>query len=144
MSTRDILNRLANDDLSSGLYHVPATALGADVVDHLDKQAVRVVTVDLSEVGDKRELLAALAKALEFPEWFGGNLDALADSLSEVARPIVLELRGARGIATEHRKAWHAVCDVLAETAPQYDDEGRFVVIVCDAPNPKIAPSTSH
>lgn len=31
----------------------------------------------------KTELLAALAQALDFPDWFGHNWDALAESLDE-------------------------------------------------------------
>ncbi|MFL6151912.1 MAG: barstar family protein [Ornithinibacter sp.] len=34
----------------------------------------------------KQATLAAFAEALDFPAWFGGNLDALADCLGHLAR----------------------------------------------------------
>ena len=34
----------------------------------------------------KEATLAAFAEALDFPAWFGGNLDALADCLGHLAR----------------------------------------------------------
>lgn len=35
--------------------------------------------------GDKAAALSAIAKALDFPDWFGGNLDALHDSLIDLS-----------------------------------------------------------
>ena len=40
--------------------------------------------VDLSNVHSKSEFLAAIAQAIEAPEWFGKNWDALADALSDL------------------------------------------------------------
>ncbi len=37
-----------------------------------------------AEIGDEGELFSALAAALSFPAWFGGNWDALLDCLREV------------------------------------------------------------
>jgi len=47
---------------------------------------LRVVRIDLAAVQGKRDLLAILAAALHFPEWFGGNWDALEDCLSDMDR----------------------------------------------------------
>jgi RNAse (barnase) inhibitor barstar len=41
--------------------------------------------VDMTEVHSKSEFMAALAKAIEAPEWFGKNWDALADALSDLS-----------------------------------------------------------
>src|SRR3546814_21053008 len=43
------------------------------------------VVVDLSGCSDKEEALARLQMALKFPDWFGGNWDALADCLSDMS-----------------------------------------------------------
>ena len=44
-----------------------------------------VVTLDLDGVTDKAGLMDACARALDLPDWFGRNWDALADSLSDVS-----------------------------------------------------------
>lgn len=41
--------------------------------------------VDLAQVHSKGEFLAALAKAIHAPDWFGHNLDALADALTDLS-----------------------------------------------------------
>jgi RNAse (barnase) inhibitor barstar len=40
--------------------------------------------LDLTACTDKDELLARFAAAFEFPAWFGGNWDALADCLDDL------------------------------------------------------------
>jgi hypothetical protein len=42
-----------------------------------------VVTLDLDGVTDKAGLMDRSARALQLPDWFGRNWDALADSLSD-------------------------------------------------------------
>lgn len=36
-------------------------------------------------VSEKQAAIAAIAQALDFPDWFGQNLDALYDSLSDLS-----------------------------------------------------------
>jgi hypothetical protein len=36
-------------------------------------------------VSEKKAAIAAIAKALDFPDWFGQNLDALYDSLTDLS-----------------------------------------------------------
>lgn len=36
-------------------------------------------------VSEKSEAIAAIAQALSFPDWFGHNLDALYDSLTDLS-----------------------------------------------------------
>ncbi|HEX7308344.1 barstar family protein [Lentzea sp.] len=36
-------------------------------------------------VSEKKAAIAAIAKALDFPSWFGQNLDALHDSLTDLS-----------------------------------------------------------
>lgn len=43
--------------------------------------------VDGGDGRTKTELLAAIAEAGDFPEWFGGNWDALVDQLRDAAPP---------------------------------------------------------
>ena len=51
---------------------------------------MRYVILDGAEIGDMSDVHAAFAAALEFPDWYGGNLDALHDLLTEPREVIVL------------------------------------------------------
>lgn len=53
------------------------------------------VTIDLSEVKNKIELHALLAKSLSFPSFYGKNWDAFWDTITGIIdMPAVLELHG--------------------------------------------------
>ncbi|MBQ8083219.1 MAG: barstar family protein, partial [Clostridia bacterium] len=43
------------------------------------------LTVDLSDIKTVEGLHAVLKEAFEFPEYYGGNLDALHDCLTDIA-----------------------------------------------------------
>lgn len=41
---------------------------------------------------DREALYAALAEALQLPDWFGANLDALYDVLTDLEAPVRIDL----------------------------------------------------
>ena len=43
--------------------------------------------IDLSPIADSQALHTALARELSLPEWYGHNLDALYDCLTDLADP---------------------------------------------------------
>lgn len=45
---------------------------------------IRLATLDGTSIESKDELMAAIAAALEFPDYFGGNWDALDESLRDL------------------------------------------------------------
>ncbi|PWK85295.1 barstar family protein [Fulvimonas soli] len=49
------------------------------------RAGLRLLRVDLAGCRDKADLLRRLARAFELPAHFGGNWDALADSLRDLA-----------------------------------------------------------
>jgi RNAse (barnase) inhibitor barstar len=49
------------------------------------KAGLKLVHIDLSGVHEKQHLLDAVAEAFRFPEWFGGNWDALEDCLTDLS-----------------------------------------------------------
>ena len=67
-----------------------------------------------SELDEPAQVHAKLAKKLDFPEYYGANLDALEDCLSEVRSPtrIVLER------AAENPKPWFdGIVEVVRDSA---------------------------
>ena len=71
-----------NDATRSGVYRVPRPGAALDAVRNARLDLARV---DLAGVADKETLLERLAQGLAFPDWFGGNWDALEDCLADLS-----------------------------------------------------------
>lgn len=65
-----------------GSVHFAEAAPGAAA---LEAAHIRVAAIDGATLGGKQDLMAALAAALELPDWFGGNWDALDESLRDLS-----------------------------------------------------------
>lgn len=50
--------------------------------------------IDFASIGSRQDFHRTLAHVLSFPEWYGSNLDALYDCLTELDTPVHLVLRG--------------------------------------------------
>ena len=78
------------------------------------------LTVDLSEVKTVEALHVALKEAFEFPEYYGGNLDALHDCLTDIAvkateaEPITVTAQGKDG-----QEGYKHMIDLLKKYAPK-------------------------
>jgi RNAse (barnase) inhibitor barstar len=57
----------------------------ADVCRKAERQGWNCAHIDLDGCVDKKDLLQRIAAALEFPQWFGGNWDALFDCLADLS-----------------------------------------------------------
>lgn len=70
---------------------------------------------------DKAESLAAFASALAFPDWFGNNLDALADALRtfvrQLAQPVEVIWDGVATLAEQDPAALDGIRSVLRDIA---------------------------
>jgi RNAse (barnase) inhibitor barstar len=84
MSDDAHLQAVLADADKAGVYHLP----------HMDKKQILAAAkaegfaafrINLAKASNKEQMLAAIAKALKFPDWFGHNLDALADCLADMA-----------------------------------------------------------
>ena len=53
---------------------------------------MKKITVNCSDISSAQQLHDALKDALDLPEWYGHNLDALFDCLTEPGDPIHLVL----------------------------------------------------
>lgn len=87
----------------------------------------RFVHVTLNGIRERRSLLVAVGRALEFPSWFGANLDALYDSLTDLperapAPGYVIVLDGlSQGPETEDNAA---LLDVFRDAAEEFARQG--------------------
>ncbi|RKT03635.1 barstar (barnase inhibitor) [Streptomyces sp. 3211.6] len=78
------------------------------------------VRLDLDGVRSKAALMRRCAAALEVPQWFGGNWDALADALIDLswlpdAPGRLLAVTSWRGYAAERAEDWATLGEILEE-----------------------------
>ncbi|GGX88155.1 barstar family protein [Streptomyces fructofermentans] len=84
-----------------------------------------VVALDLDGVTDKAALMERCARALELPDWFGRNWDALADSLGDSSlwpaaaarRGLLLVVAGWQPYARSRPDEWETAREVFTEAA---------------------------
>ena len=120
---RDVLG----DPGQGGAYFVDARD-SASITAAAAALGFAVRRIDLAGCLGKADALARIARALHFPSWFGGNFDALADSLGDLSwlpAPGYLLL-------LEHSDEWReadddnfaALLDILNEAAVRWGDHG--------------------
>lgn len=120
------LLRFLQDASRSGVYR----ALRADeIVQAASGSGIRVARIPYAE---KPVLLKTIAAALEFPDWFGENWDALEDCLSDLswrkATGHVLLFEGAT-VGDD----FGVLVDVLASAAESWAARGKpFIAVFID------------
>lgn len=126
----DLCERLQDID-EAGVYRLccPVEVLRGNVA----LAEFRFFEVDLAGAHGKGEFLAAVAKVIHAPDWFGHNLDALADALGDLSwldvegsdKGYVLLLLNAGEMfglsAAEHE----TVMEIFNETAAYWKSEGK-------------------
>ncbi|MDX5364214.1 MAG: barstar family protein [Pseudazoarcus pumilus] len=86
--------------------------------------------VDLHDSRNKADTLARIAAALDFPEWFGHNWDALADCLGDLpwltpGARCLLVFEGCKG----HAEAWPVLIEILQQSCTDWAE--REVLLSC-------------
>jgi hypothetical protein len=117
-----LLQRLS-DSKRSGVYR----ASGTPAI----REATQGSELDVVYVDAAKKPLEAIARALEFPHWFGGNWDALEDSLGDLSWR-----KGAGHVlvftAYPPREQLGMLIDVLRSSAEDWASRGKpfFAVLI--------------
>lgn len=106
-------------------------ASNATLQDAAQRAGLILHRIDVPAGADQAQLISVIARALRFPQWFGGNLDALYDSLTDRAGGGLLVLRGLpRGDASA------AILDVFRDAADDFATRQRPFVVLYDFAKP--------
>ena len=128
-----LLQRLS-DATKSGVY---CARRAEDILDAVRGSSIRIARIGLAGASDKAGLMGRIAPALDFPQWFGGNWDALEDCLTDLswlkADGHVLLFEDAEGMAADE---CGVLVDILASSAAYWAERKRpfFAVFVGGAP----------
>lgn len=85
------------------------------------------VTGELAGATDRAEVLQGIGEALGFPGYYGRNLDALWDCLTDLTAPTALVWDGWQDFAVYHADDWARVRHVLGDRMTQ---EPPFAVVL--------------
>jgi hypothetical protein len=124
-----LIERL-RDASRSGVYRASGER---EIVDATRGSELRLTAIDLAGIREKGALLPKLARALEFPDWFGQNWDALEDCLGDLswleAAGHVVIFRNAEELGADDTGVLR---DVLASTAEFWAGRGKpfFAVFI--------------
>lgn len=112
---------------------------GAYFVDLRDREALveagaalhyAVVPIELRGCADAAPALREIADALRFPEWFGENLDALADCLNDLSwlpsQGYVLVLEHAGDWRERDPESFEGLLEILNEAAEFWAAKARI------------------
>lgn len=124
-----LLQRLS-DASKSGVYRASRSD---EILDATRGSALKIARIGLAPASGKEALMQRIAQALEFPQWFGGNWDALEDCLTDLSWSKsgghVLLIEGAEGLPADERGI---LVDILASAAGWWAERRRpfFAVFV--------------
>jgi len=116
-----LLQRL-RDSSRSGVYRASSAQTIQD--------ATRGSGLDVVEIDAQRELFERMARALDFPDWFGGNWDALNDCLTDLEwlstqSGYVLVFEDGSEFVIRHKSEFDNAKAVLSAAAKCWKTQGR-------------------
>ena len=111
-------------------------------------QNMLVVPVKLTAARDKTAFLNAIAKALQFPAYFGHNWDAFYDCLLDLKHGdgagTLLILQDVSGFARAEPEEFAAAMDTLADAADYWKGEHKALLVIAELATPMLAPELSE
>ncbi|MGB8943601.1 MAG: barstar family protein [Streptomyces sp.] len=113
----------------------PAPEPLAPVLEAVRAAGLRTVSIDLTGVSDKSAFMDRCARALELPDWFGRNWDALADCLTDLgwapaAPGRLLVVTGWQGYAEAAPQEWIIAQEVFTDAVEYARERGTGLEIV--------------
>ncbi|MGB4912090.1 MAG: barstar family protein [Candidatus Dechloromonas phosphoritropha] len=125
----------------AAVYYLPASRRNA-IDATAGKLDLRSMPVDLSRAASAGEALRRLGEALNFPDWYGVNFDALVDCLTDPeclpGKGHVLFVDGAATLRQGDPRAFATLLEVLRAAAGERRAAGAPLWILLDTHAPGI------
>lgn len=89
----------------------------------------------IAGITGREALMRGFAQVFGFPSWFGGNWDALEESLTDLrpgASGVVLSLAGVDALAREDPAAPGMLLELLSDVAAAWSARGDLLVVLVD------------
>lgn len=83
---------------------------------------MNTVLIDLSKITTKEALNAALKEGLSFPDYYGGNLDALHDCLTDITEPTEVTFAGYKAAKKALEADFYAFRNVVEDSADENEN----------------------
>jgi len=116
-----------SEPAKAGVFHLSGDA--RELAGAAAAAGLMVIYAEIGHAHDKADFLVQLSKAMRFPEWFGGNWDALADCLKDLswiqAKGWVLILEKSKHFCGGHGHEFREAMDIMAETAAYWRSQGK-------------------
>ena len=87
--------------------------------------------VDFSEVKYYIEIHEVLKRDLDFPDYYGGNTDALWDCLTDMlGDPTQIELVGFENVEKRYNDEWNSIIRIIKKAKHAYGDKYLDIFLV--------------
>ena len=133
----NFLEQLLKDKDKAGVYLTgPDTRLIAEAA---QTAGLALWRVDIGRAHDNPGFIGLVAKALAFPDWFGGNWDAFEDCLGDLswhpAPGYVLLLEHGKHFGAGHKQEFVTAVEVLDGAAEYWQGHGKPFWAIVSGPD---------
>lgn len=111
----------------AGVFHLSADA--RELAAAAAAAGLMVVYVDIGHAHDKEDFLGDVSRSMRFPDWFGGNWDALADCLKDLswmpAKGWVVILEKSKHFCGGHGREFKEAMQAMSDAAEYWRAQGK-------------------
>jgi RNAse (barnase) inhibitor barstar len=122
----DLAGLLCNP-AKAGVYHLNRDA--RQLAQAAADAGLAAFRIDIGHAHDKEDFLDHLSEAMRFPDWFGGNWDALVDCLRDLSwlqgKGYLVILEKSKHFCSAHKDEFDEAIDVLKEAATYWQAQGK-------------------
>jgi len=123
----DPLGALLSDSSQAGVYQLDREAW--EVAAAAGAADLACFRIDIGHAHDKADFLDHISKMLGFPQWFGGNWDALADCLKDLSwlpgKGWVVVLEKSKHFGAGHKHEFDEAMQLMAEVTEYWRPQDR-------------------
>jgi RNAse (barnase) inhibitor barstar len=137
----DALNDLLDDE-RGGVFFLPRHAATAEIQAAARRVHFACFHIDGKSITRKEQLLSHVATALRFPDYFGGNWDALEECLTDLswvdAPGYVLYFDHIDALLAAHPDQFDTFVEICRDAVASWKEDGTpMVVLLSGAKAPK-------